>query len=171
MRMSEGVEWAIHCCTVLAFLEDDQALPAAKLAEFHGVPAAYLAKHLQALVRAGVCESVSGPRGGFRLGRTAEEISLLDVTLAVDGDRTAFRCGEIRRRGPSAQDDPGCYSEPCGIATAMWRAEDAWRRELRAVSVADICASLATRVDPRQLEASAVWLGDVLEPSKRRKQT
>lgn len=169
--MSEGVEWAIHCCTVLAFLEDDQALPAAKLAEFHGVPAAYLSKHLQALVRAGVCESVSGPRGGFRLGRPAEAISLLDVTLAVDGDRRAFRCGEIRQRGPSAQADPACYSESCGIATAMWRAEDAWRRELHAVSVADICASLATRVDPRQLEESAVWLGDVLEPSKRRKKT
>lgn len=171
MRMSDGVEWSIHCCTVLAFLDEDQALPSAKLAEFHGVPAAYLAKHLQALVRAGVCESVSGPRGGFRLGRPAEDITLLDITLAVDGDSRAFRCSEIRQRGPSAQDDPACYSAPCGIARAMWRAEDAWRRELRAVSVADICASLATRVDPRQLEQSARWLGAVLEPSTRRNKT
>lgn len=169
MRMSEGVEWAIHCCTVLAFLDEEQALPAAKLAEFHGVPPAYLAKHLQALVRAGVCDSVSGPTGGFRLGRRAEDISLLDITLAVDGEDKAFRCNEIRQRGPAAQDDPSCYPGSCGIATAMWRAEDAWRRELGAVSVADISASLAGRVHPRQLEESAVWLSDALETRTRRK--
>lgn len=169
MRMSDGVEWAIHCCTVLTFLDEEQALPAAKLAEFHGVPPAYLAKHLQALVRAGICESVSGPRGGFRLARRAEDVSLLEITLAVDGEDKAFRCSEIRQRGPAAPDDPSCYSRPCGIAAAMWRAEDAWRRELRAVSMTDISASLAGRVDPRQLEESAVWLNDALEVRTRRK--
>ena len=46
--MSDGVEWAIHCCTMLAVLPDGEALPAARLAEFHEVPPAYLAKHLQA---------------------------------------------------------------------------------------------------------------------------
>ena len=33
--MSDGVEWALHCCTVLAALPSDQALPAARLAEFN----------------------------------------------------------------------------------------------------------------------------------------
>lgn len=158
MRMSDGVEWAIHCCTVLAFVPDGRALPAAKLAEFHGVPPAYLAKHLQALVRAGVCDSVPGPRGGFRLARPAEEISLLDVTLAVDGDETAFRCNEIRQRGPAAQDDPSCYRRSCSIALAMWRAEEAWRDELRGVNVAEIAAGLAATVDQRQLSEGAVWI-------------
>lgn len=44
--MSDAVEWALHCCTVLATLPEDQALPAARLAEFHDVPPAYLAKAL-----------------------------------------------------------------------------------------------------------------------------
>ncbi|CAN5617697.1 Rrf2 family transcriptional regulator [soil metagenome] len=162
MKMSDGVEWAIHCCTMLAFLDGDQTLPAAKLAEYHGVPPAYLAKHLQALVRAGVCESVSGPRGGFRLARPAVEVTLLDITLAVDGDETAFRCTEIRQRGPAGQ-PPACYTQACGIAVTMWRAEDAWRRELRAVSVADVAGSLAGSVHPDQLMESAVWLNDTLE--------
>lgn len=160
--MSEGVEWAIHCCTVLAFVQDDEALPAAKLAEFHGVPAPYLAKHLQALVRAGVCDSVSGPRGGFRLARPPEEITLLDVTLAIDGEEPAFRCSEIRQRGPAAQDDPSCYRQSCSIARAMWRAEDAWRAELRRITVADIGAGLATEVNPAQLVQGAAWLQSAL---------
>lgn len=166
--MSDGVEWAIHCCTVLAFVPEGQALPAAKLAEFHGVPAPYLTKHLQALVRAGVCESVPGPRGGFRLARPADEVTLLDITLAVDGDALAFRCSEIRQRGPAAQDDPVCYRQSCSIALAMWRAERAWRDELRVVSVADIGAGLAALVDPRQLAAGAVWIAGALDRTPRK---
>ncbi len=162
MRMSSGVEWSIHCCSMLSFLGPDQALPAAKLAEYHGVPAPYLTKHLQAMVQAGVCASVAGPRGGFRLARPASDISLLDITLAVDGDSYAFACSEIRRRGPAALDDPACYRETCGIAAAMWRAEAAWRTELSATSLADIAASLASAVHPQQLERAAAWLDDAL---------
>ena len=76
MRLSDGVEWGVHVCTVLAIVPPDRALPAAKLAEFHGVPAAYLAKHLQALARAGVLETTKGPKGGYRLARPATEITL-----------------------------------------------------------------------------------------------
>lgn len=161
--MSSGVEWSIHCCSMLSFLGPDQALPAAKLAEYHGVPAPYLTKHLQSLVQAGVCESVPGPRGGFRLARPAHEISLLDVTLAVDGDGHAFVCGEIRQRGPAALDDPSCYAEACGIAQAMWRAETAWRNELATVSIADIAASLGDAVSPEQIERGAAWLEVALD--------
>src|SRR6476661_534280 len=89
MRLSDGVEWGVHACTILAVLPADRALPAAKLAEYHGVPAAYLAKHLQALARAGVLETVKGPRGGYRLARPPAEITLADVVEAVDGDEPA----------------------------------------------------------------------------------
>ena len=102
MKLSDGVEWALHCCTVLALVPPDSALPAAKLAEFHGVPAAYLAKHMQALARAGIVESLPGARGGYRLSRPAADITLLDVVLAVEGTTPAFRCTEIRQRGPAA---------------------------------------------------------------------
>jgi len=58
MKLSYGVEWGVHVCTLLAVLPADAALPAARLAEYHGVPSAYMAKHLQALARAGVLEMV-----------------------------------------------------------------------------------------------------------------
>ena len=102
MKLSDGVEWGVHACVLLAVLPPDAALPAARLAEYHGVPSAYLAKHLQALARAEVLETVKGPRGGYRLARPAAEITVLDVVEAIDGDEPAFRCTEIRRRGPSA---------------------------------------------------------------------
>ncbi len=160
MRLSEGVEWAVHCCTVLATLPGDKALPAAKLAELHDVPPAYLAKHLQATTAAGITRSVAGPRGGYRLARPPAQITLLDVVLAVEGDEAAFRCSEIRQRGPVAG-PPSAYPRPCGIARAMWRAEDAWRAALAATTVEDLVVDVLETVPPRLLRAGAAWVQQV----------
>jgi Rrf2 family protein len=158
--MSDGVEWGLHCCLVLATLPEGQALPAARLAELNDVPPAYLAKHLQALSAAGITRSSAGPAGGYRLARPPSEVSALDVVLAIEGDETAFRCGEIRQRGPLAG-GPELYRRPCGIARAMWRAEDAWRAELAATSVGDLLAEFVGAVPTEHLVASAAWIQGV----------
>jgi Rrf2 family protein len=161
MRMGEGVEWAIHCCTVLALVPQGMALPGVRLAEFHGVPAPYLAKTLQALTRAGITESAPGRRGGFRLARAADQISLLDVVQAVDGEEPAFTCTEIRRRGP-ARVPARQYTPRCAIAAAMGRAEDAWRRELAATTIGDLLITLSTTVPPDAAAKGAAWFQEVL---------
>jgi Rrf2 family protein len=161
MRMGQGVEWALHTCTVLALLPDGTAMPSARLAEFHGVPSAYLAKQLQAMAAAGIVESVPGRKGGYRLAKPAKKVTLLEVVEAVDGDEPAFRCTEIRQRGP-AQVDASCYSKTCGIARAMWAAESAWRAELRRRTVADLIDGLAADVSPEAAVKAAAWFQEVL---------
>lgn len=49
MKLSGGVEWALHCCVVLTAATEP--VPAARLAELHDVSGSYLAKQLQALSR------------------------------------------------------------------------------------------------------------------------
>lgn len=141
MKLSDGVEQAIHCVLMLSGLDDDEVLSGAALAEFHGVSTSYLLKHLKGLVAANILVSVPGPKGGYRLGRPPERISLLDVVLAVEGNEPAFRCGEIRRRGPSPLDQK-FFSRPCAVNAAMLKAEQAYRAELRMVSMADLNAQL-----------------------------
>src|SRR5437868_4538043 len=160
MRLGEPVEWALHCTTVLALLPADGALPASKLAEFHGVPAAYLAKALQSLSRAGIVESVPGRNGGYRLGRPPAEITLLDVVEAIEGQESSFRCTEIRKRGP-ARVSPRLYLPVCAIADAMYRADEAWRAELRQTTVADLLQQLATSVPAEAVMKGAAFLQEV----------
>ena len=88
MKMSTGVEWAVHCCVVLSQAEDP--VPAQRLAEFHGISRTYLAKHLQQLSRAGLVSSTEGRVGGYVLTRPAAEISVLDVVQAIDGKFTDY---------------------------------------------------------------------------------
>ena len=161
MKLSEGVEWTLHCCSVLGAMPPTVAISGARLAEFHGVPAPYLVKQLQKLSQAGIVDAVAGRGGGYRLSRPAKGITVLEVVLALEGAEPAFRCTEIRQQGPAAVAAPK-YVRPCGIARAMWRAEDAWRAELQAVTIADINRELATSVDPKQIAKAIEWFQEVL---------
>lgn len=158
--MSEGVEWGMHAVVLLALAPAGTALPAARIAEFHGVTAPYLAKHLQTLARAGILESVPGAQGGYRLARPAAEIRVVDVVEAIDGPTPAFRCTEIRRRGPAA--GPAAdYRGPCAIHAAMLRADAAWRSELARTTAADLAASVIASSSAEALARDAEWLARV----------
>ena len=143
MKLSDGVEQAIHCVAVLAGLSADGVLSAAALAEFHGVSTSYLLKHMQALSGAGLVKTVPGPKGGYRLAKEPGEISLLDIVLAVEGPQPAFRCTEIRQNGPNPLAQR-FYRAPCAVNAAMLRAERAYRAELRSVALSDLAADPST---------------------------
>lgn len=137
VKMSAGVEWALHCCTVLSTAS--APVPVARLSELHGVSKTYLAKHMQALSRAGLIHAVEGRDGGYLLSRPGADISVLDVVHAIDGPEPAFRCTEIRQQGPLPTTGEAC-KVPCGIARVMATAERAWRDSLRSVTLADLAA-------------------------------
>jgi Rrf2 family protein len=141
MRMTEGVEWGLHCCLTLAWLGDEEPVSTAKLAIWFDLPTAYLNKRLQALARAGILRSLPGARGGFRLARPPEEITLMDVVTAIEGKDEMFRCTEIRQQGAGAEEGDREFTLPCGVAAAMRRADLAWRRELAGQTVADLMAT------------------------------
>lgn len=157
MKLSEGVEWGLHCVSVLAALPPGATLPTKALAEYHGLSETYLAKHLQALTNARIIESLPGPKGGYRLQRPPEEITMLEVVEAIDGREPLFRCTEIRQRGPLAQ-EPAMYRVPCGIHIAMTRAEKAWRDALRAQTIADIVDHYQQSIGEQRLQESEQWI-------------
>jgi Rrf2 family protein len=159
MRMSAGVEWALHCTVLLAVLKPTSTMPGRALAEFHGVSESYLLKHMQALTKAGICESVPGPTGGYRLARKPREITVLDIVEAIEGTEPAFRCDEIRQRGPTAL-DPSTYTVRCGIHSVMLDAESAWRQALRARTLADLTPLSVQTMDQQRVDLATTWILD-----------
>ncbi|MEO3811894.1 Rrf2 family transcriptional regulator [Sphaerisporangium sp. B11E5] len=156
MKMSGGVEWALHCCVVLTSVAEP--VPAARLAQLHDVSPTYLAKQLQALARAGLVQSVQGKSGGYVLARPPASITLLDVVEAIDGPDPAFVCTEIRQRGPLATPAESCTT-PCPISRAMAKAESARRAALRSVSIADLAGQVDVDSGEGTLNRVGIWLG------------
>ncbi|WP_127507616.1 RrF2 family transcriptional regulator [Actinoplanes solisilvae] len=155
MKMSGGVEWALHCAVVLTAAE--RPVPATRLAEMHDVSGSYLAKQLQALSRAGLIRSVQGHAGGYELARPPAEITALDVVEAIDGAQPAFVCTEIRQRGPLATPPEAC-SRPCPISRAMSAADQAWRAALAAVTIADLAVDVTGDYGPDVMAGLRGWL-------------
>ncbi len=165
--MSEGVEWALHCCVDLSRMRPSQPVTAGRLAKLYDLPIAYLNKQLQALGKAGIVRSAPGPRGGFRLARPQEEISLLDVVIAIEGAQPAFRCTDIVRSGAAGRFAADCgHRSACAVAQAMRAADLVWRKHLAARTVADL-REIAELRSPRLGEVIRDWLGGAEVPEQR----
>lgn len=64
--------------------QPDRFVNRTEISDATAVPHEYLLKVLNQLDAAGIVESRRGPGGGYRLRRSAEEITSLEVVLAVD---------------------------------------------------------------------------------------
>lgn len=157
MQISKGVEWAAHAASLMIGLPEGQGLKAEALARYHEVPTAYMAKQLQALSKAGIVHTSRGKHGGYRLARLATEISLWDITAAIEGSKPAFRCTEIRQNGPCGLKRKDCKS-PCQIAAAFGVAERAFRDSLQDITLADLGAQVVQDSSHEHLLEIQGWL-------------
>jgi Rrf2 family protein len=84
-RLSRGAEYAVRGMLHLAISDPEKGSYVEEIAEAQDVPKAYLAKIFQTLARKGFLRSTRGQGGGFKLLRSASDISLLDVIEAMEG--------------------------------------------------------------------------------------
>jgi Rrf2 family protein len=157
MNLKNQVEWALHCCAVLAELPPGRYLATKDLATFHGVPKEYLSKAMQNLSQAGIVETSLGPRGGYRLAKQPDKTTFLDIVEAIEGKRLTFVCTEIRKNNP-CRNAGTRESKPCAVARAMWEADEAWRASLRGVRLSALLETVRTEVPTEQLRKSADWI-------------
>ena len=127
---------------VLALLElvheqsDGRPAPAARIAERHGIPATFLVQILHELKRAGLVVSTRGANGGYRLSRSAGEVTLADVVDVLDSTEPTTEC--------AAGESPfaAALGEICGdLARAR-------REVLSSVTLADLADRGAAATGP-----------------------
>ena len=116
VRISAKAEYA--CLAVIALAQrrpENRPVPIREIAEAQGIPETFLTQILLKLKGAGLVLSTRGSAGGYRLARSPEEISLLDVLRVVDGSESE-RAGVPRSSrsasGKGLGADPG-VGNPC----------------------------------------------------------
>lgn len=111
MHISAKADYATRALLELA-REPARPLTCEAIASSQQIPFRFLKSVVGELRRAGLVRSQRGCEGGYWLGRPAEEITLLDVTRAVDGELITLR-GE-----PLAGLD---YPGPASGLPVVWR--------------------------------------------------
>jgi Rrf2 family protein len=92
MLFSKACEYAIRVVLNLAVSDKEGYTPVREIADRSGVPVHYLGKICGELAQTGVLVSYKGPHGGVALSKPPEDISLLDVVQAIDGNALFDRC-------------------------------------------------------------------------------
>lgn len=159
MILKSQVEWALHCCAILTGLPEGRYLSTKALAEFHGLPKEYLSKALQSLSQAGLVHTTLGPSGGYRLARSPDEVTFLDIVEAVEGKSRTFVCNNIRANNP-CRPAGFCDTSPCAVARIMWEADEAWRSKLRSVRLSDLVETLSQEVRADIWGKTFEWVTD-----------
>lgn len=90
--LSNTSKYALQAVIYLAQVEDGKRVGIKKMSEDLSLSASFLGKILQVLSHEALLDSAKGPRGGFRLGRSASTIKLMDVVKLFDGENTFKQC-------------------------------------------------------------------------------
>lgn len=89
--ISQTSAYALEAAVILA-QQPEERVRANQLSDTLAVPANYLSKILNAMARAGLLDSVRGPRGGFRLARPADRIVIEDIIGLFEETGSSRRC-------------------------------------------------------------------------------
>jgi Rrf2 family protein len=99
MKLTAKCYYGLVACVDLTKGYGDGPIRAANIANKHGIPVRFLELILNELKSVGVVDSKRGADGGFYLLKRPEELSVLDVVSAIDGEINIFDCGKIKDGG------------------------------------------------------------------------
>lgn len=85
LRPSKKLVLALEAVTDIAFHGGPEPVQSQDIARRLILPRRYLEQVMQQLVRAGILRGVRGPRGGYRLARERNRVSVGDVVRVVRG--------------------------------------------------------------------------------------
>jgi Rrf2 family protein len=95
MKLTRASSYALHAVAYMAAQKHSKPIASHHIAKARGIPERFLLKVLKPLVSSRILHSIKGPNGGYRLAKSASDVSLLEIIEAVDGP--------IRGHAPLAQ--------------------------------------------------------------------
>jgi FeS assembly SUF system regulator len=141
LRISKLTDYAILIMVELT--RDGEMLSAHALAERIHVEGPTASKVLKLLAGSGLLESYRGATGGYRVGRSAAEISVAEVIAAIEGPIAMTECSV--EEGLCSQEDN------CDLRGNWQRISLAVAQALRDVSLAEMSAPVSRKPNPLQI--------------------
>ncbi len=116
MRITTWAEYGLIVSVHLARHGGERPLPAREIAEREGLPPDYVEQILLKLRRAGLVTSMRGAKGGYRLARAANAVSVRDVLEAAENRTFEVNCESYPIHAERCAAEAGCSIR------AVWRA-------------------------------------------------
>lgn len=135
-----------------------RVVSAREIAAKYRVPLALLMNLLKLCAGAGLVESVRGARGGYRLGKPADQITLVELVEAIEGPLRLSQChGLTEPQGniQPADKEPSCQvGSCCPVRVAVNNVHMRLQGFLSEMTIADV-AQMAAVATAKVLEPHA----------------
>ena len=132
MRLTRQSSYAIRTLIYCAVNEPGLSR-VADIAKAHAISELFLFKLIKPLVEAGLIETVRGRRGGIKLGRPADDITLLDTIKLTEENFAMAECFE--------GGDVSCpLVDNCDVNSALREALGAFFNVLDSYTIAELAA-------------------------------
>ena len=132
MQITRAAEYAIRGVLYLCSQPEGSVCLLSEISERQQIPPSFLSKIFQSLTRAGIVSSSRGIGGGFMLGKSPREITLLDVLEAAQGEIALNLC---------LTDGSNCENKPNCPVYDVWReAQDHLTDLMRQHNFAELAA-------------------------------
>lgn len=137
LRISKLTDYGIVLLARFAAAPRDAQLSAREMAEASALPLPVVSKMLKELASAGLLESLRGAKGGYRLVRVPEAITVAEIVRALEGPIALMEC----TAGPGH-----CEQEArCTVQEPWHRINRAVNDALSRVTLADLARPLAAK--------------------------
>jgi Rrf2 family protein len=134
MKLSKRGEYGLRALQDLTIHHGAGPVPNKDLAERNNIPPKFLEHILLTLKHGQIVHSQKGPRGGYYLARSPEQITLAEVVRLLDGPLAPVSCvSEV------AYEPCGCPDmETCGLRRVMKEVRDAVAQMMENTTLADL---------------------------------
>lgn len=130
MLLSKSCVYGLRASLYLANRKNGQYIPIRELSDRLEISFHFLTKILQQLTAEEILESYKGPNGGVRLTHTGEDVVLMDIVLAIDGEQLLTEC---------ALGLPGCgVKSPCPLHDKWAETRDSIREMLEKTTLTEL---------------------------------
>jgi Rrf2 family protein len=97
MKLSTKSTYGLRAMLNIALGEEKAPVSINDIARKEGISVAYLEQLLNRLRRAGLIESIRGPKGGYRLADNPDKLTVRDIVKTLDGDIVPVHCIEAKK--------------------------------------------------------------------------
>jgi Rrf2 family protein len=130
LKLTKKADYGLIALKHLAVNSGGVSSSAKAIAECYGIPLPLLAKILQKLTKLGMLQSLPGTNGGYKLARSANQITALEVIRAIDGPIILTNCFT-----PHGECD---QSEKCTVREPLRKVHEGILQLLNTITISDM---------------------------------
>ncbi len=129
MQFTKAEAYGIFGVIYLADQPPGKITPLSEISEAQDVPEKFLAKIFQSLSKSGLVRSHRGVKGGFSLGRPADEISFREIVEVIHGPYFLAKCFNVEEI---------CDRQDCSVKVLLEKAQMALMEVFEKYTIADL---------------------------------